>query len=153
MNKGLIGALLFFISGFSNADVSVIDTHVSKEAPVFEIVIENAGASAVARGHIATRFITPGREVPWVDSWEQSYSVPGGIEPGEKRTIQLAAPPEINEIKEYDVTAEVFFFSAFSQNRAPLNGDAEHVVRELERHERESKALQAELEEMMNSDL
>ncbi|UQI42527.1 hypothetical protein [Vreelandella venusta] len=141
---------LIFISTATHSDVNVIDTHVSKKPLMLELTIENTSPSAVARGYIATRFKTPGREVPWIDSWEQSYSVPGGVEPGERYNLQLPAPPELQEITQHEITAEVYFFSAFNYENAPLNADAEYVVQELERHERESQALQAELKEMMN---
>ncbi|UQI41939.1 hypothetical protein [Vreelandella venusta] len=151
MNKQVAGVWALFISAAAYGDVSVIDTHVSKEPLRFEVTIENEAPKAVARGYIAARFITPGREVPWVESWEQSYSVPGGIEHGEVYTLELAAPPEIADIKDYEVAAEVFFFSAFSMDKAPLNDDAEFVVSELERHRLESEALQAELDELMEN--
>lgn len=142
--------ILVFISTAAYSDVLVIDTHVSKDPLIFEVTIENTSASAVARGYISAHFVTPGREVPWVKSWEQHYSVPGGVENGEVYTLDLSAPPDIAEIQDYEVAAEVFFFSAFSEDNAPLNDDAEYVVQELERHERESQALQAELEEILD---
>ncbi|UYV20911.1 hypothetical protein K1Y77_17265 (plasmid) [Halomonas qaidamensis] len=141
--------ILVFISKIAYGDVVVIDTHVSKDPLIFEVTIENASDTAVARGYIAAHFVTPGREVPWVSSWEQHYSVPGGVENGEAYTLELSAPPEIADIQDYEVTAEVFFFSAFSENRAPLNDDAEFVAAELERQRLESEALQADLDEMM----
>ena len=150
MRKTIIGFQACLVISIANADVSVMETRVIKDPPAFEVVIENTGTSAVARGYIATRFKTPGREVPWVDSWEQSYSVPGGVEPGERYNLQLPAPLELQEITQHEITAEVYFFSAFNYENVPLNTDAEYVVQELERHERESQALQAELEEMMN---
>ena len=150
MRKTIIGFQACLVISIANADVSVVETRVIKDPPAFEVVIENTGTSAVARGYIATRFRSPDREVPWVDAWEQSYSVPGGVEPGERYILKLSAPPDLQEITQYDVTAEVYFFSAFSYKNAPLNADAEYVVQELERHERESQTLQAELEEMMN---
>lgn len=130
-------------------DVRVVDTSISKSAKIFSVTIENAGSNAVAQGYIATRFITPGREVPWVDNWEQSYSVAGGVEQGETYTLELAAPPKIADIQEHEIAVEVFFFSAFSVDREPLNDDAEFVVAELERYRLESEALQAEIDEMM----
>ena len=149
MHKQVAGILALFISAAAYGEVSVIDTSVSKKTKAFEVIIENTGLSSVAQGYISARFVTPGREVPWVDNWEQSYSVPGGIEPGETYTLELAAPAEVADIQDYEVAAEVFFFSAFSVDREPLNDDAEFVVAELERYRLESEALQAEIDEMM----
>lgn len=154
MRKTIIGFQASLVISIANADVSVMETRVIKapaDDPALEVVIENTGASSVARGYIATRFKSPDREVPWVDAWEQSYSVPGGVEPGERYTLTLPAPPELQEITQHEVTAEVYFFSAFNYDQEPLNADAEHVVQELERLAQESQALQAELEEAMNS--
>ncbi|RUR34470.1 hypothetical protein [Vreelandella nanhaiensis] len=148
MNRLLIACSACLLSMSAQADVAVIDASLLPDALGFEVIIENSGDRAVARGYIAARFITPGRAVPWVDSWEQSYHVPGGVEPGDTYALEIDAPGEIQSIKNYEVVPEVIFFSAFDVDGVPLNEDAEVAIEALEADRRETEALLRQLEEL-----
>ncbi|MGO3056990.1 MAG: hypothetical protein ACTID3_08670 [Halomonas sp.] len=134
---------------FAHADVAVTHARLLPDTPSFEVIIENSGDRAVARGYIAARFITPGREVPWLDSWEQPYNVPGGVEPGESYPLKFGVPEEIERIDGYEIVPDVHFLSAFDVNGEPLNEDAETVMKNLEANRRETEALLKQVEELM----
>lgn len=57
--------------------------------PAISFQIQNNGAIAIKRIFARGILETPGRSVPWVDD-EFNYEIPGGIEPGEKKTLRLA---------------------------------------------------------------
>ncbi|WP_252109045.1 MULTISPECIES: hypothetical protein [unclassified Halomonas] len=148
MNRRLSASFACLLITAAQADVHIVDANLLPDASSFEVLIENSGDRSVARGYIATRFITPGRSVPWVDSWEQSYAVPGGVEPGETHMLKMDAPVEVESIDGYEIVPDILFFSAFDVSGAPLNDDAEAVMRSLEADRRETEELLKQLNEL-----
>lgn len=53
-----------------------------------EMAVKNGTGKAVSRAHFRAILLTPGREIPWVDS-EFSYQIAGGIEAGESAVWNL----------------------------------------------------------------
>ncbi|QLR43072.1 hypothetical protein HV346_10465 [Enterobacter sp. RHBSTW-00994] len=56
--------------------------------PVIELSVENKTTSPVSRAYFKGTIASPGRTIPWlVDTF--NYSIPGGLEPGEKANWPL----------------------------------------------------------------
>jgi hypothetical protein len=57
--------------------------------PIIEITLKNGTAAAVSRAYFEGTIASPDREVPWFkDTF--NYSISGGIEPGEEKSVTLA---------------------------------------------------------------
>jgi hypothetical protein len=62
--------------------------YIGKQS-IIELTVKNGTSSPVSRAHFEGVFVTPGRSVPWhKDTF--SYSIPGGLEPGEEQSWRLA---------------------------------------------------------------
>lgn len=59
------------------------------EDPVIELSVTNGTTSAISRAYFNGVVATPGRSVPWIKE-DFSYSIPGGLEPGETASWSLA---------------------------------------------------------------
>lgn len=59
------------------------------EKPAIELNVTNKMPVPVSRAYFHAVLQTPGRSVPWVEE-DFNYSVPGGLEPGESATWELA---------------------------------------------------------------
>jgi len=57
-------------------------------APAIKLAVKNGTGKAVSRAYFRAILLTPGREIPWVDS-ELNYKISGGIESGESATWNL----------------------------------------------------------------
>lgn len=65
------------------------DNSFSKD-PIIELSVKNGASVALSRLFFHGVLATPGRSVPWVSD-DFNYEVPGGIEPGESKSISLDA--------------------------------------------------------------
>lgn len=60
--------------------------------PIIELTVVNDTSKAVSRAYFNGVIASPNRAVPWHQD-DFNYSIPGGIEPGEKQTWKLAPNP------------------------------------------------------------
>lgn len=51
--------------------------------------VENKTAHPLSRAYFHGRVVSPGRSVPWIEG-DFNYSIPGGLEPGERATWRLS---------------------------------------------------------------
>ncbi|MBB6306212.1 DUF6694 family lipoprotein [Xanthobacter tagetidis] len=79
----LIGAI--YITG---SKFYINDSGYTRE-PAISFQVKNNGSVAIKKLFARGILETPGRSVPWVDQ-EFNYEIPGGIEPGETKTLRLA---------------------------------------------------------------
>jgi hypothetical protein len=59
------------------------------EEPVIELTVTNGTPHAISRAYFHGTVASPGRSVPWI-SEDFSYSISGGLEPGESATWKLS---------------------------------------------------------------
>lgn len=65
---------------------------------VIEFTIQNDSDSAISKVHMKGTYATQGRSVPWVVD-DFSYSISGGLEPGEKQSISIYAPYTFDNVE------------------------------------------------------
>ncbi len=75
--------------------------------PIIELTVKNGTSQPVSRAYFAGTIASPNRSVPWhQDTF--NYSVPGGLEPGEKATWSLA-PNMFSDWGKVDAPADTIF--------------------------------------------
>ncbi len=68
------------------------DDSTFREAPVIELTVVNNTEHAVSKAYFNGIIASPGRSVPWLEE-SFSYSISGGLEPGEEAGWSLAPNP------------------------------------------------------------
>lgn len=104
------------------------------EDPVISFTIANKGPVAVKKIFLGGKVQTPGRSIPWV-SHDLNYEFPGGLEPGETKSLKLSpwasdwnkVPAEFLQGVLLDLTLTAFEdaagkrFGSGADDREPLN--------------------------------
>jgi len=68
--------------------------------PVVELTVQNGTDHAISQMYFDATLESPDREVPWLED-RFSYEISGGIEPGERKNLQLA-PNQFSEWGDVD---------------------------------------------------
>lgn len=105
------------------------------EQPVIEMTVINGTAEPVAHAYFKGTISSPGRAVPWLVE-DFSYSISGGIEPGEKKEWRLAPNQfgdwgKVNAPKDAIFTVEVIRLDG--ADGKPLFGGGEFTERDAAR--------------------
>lgn len=78
------------VSGFKvNKSAFYFSKEQFSTGPVVELNVKNETKFAVSEVHFKGVLATPGRSIPWVNA-TFSYSIPGGLEPGESAEWKLS---------------------------------------------------------------
>lgn len=85
--------------------------------PRITLRVRNGTGRAVSRAYFVGTVQSPGRSVPWLKE-EFNYSVPGGLEPGEEATWQLA-PYQFSEWGSVDAPADAGLVVAVTRLDGP----------------------------------
>lgn len=72
-----------------DASFTKTENSIGMAEPLIELTVQNDTDFPVKRAYFRGVFASPGRSVPWLDD-TFNYEIPGGVEPGEKTTWQLA---------------------------------------------------------------
>ena len=74
-----------FTLGYSHP----VEFQLPEGEPIIELTVKNGTEHAVSRAYFAGTLSSPNRSTPWLKEGF-NYSIPGGLEPGEKATWKLA---------------------------------------------------------------
>lgn len=102
--------------------------------PIIELTVENGTDLAVSRAYFEGTLASPNRSVSWHRD-EFNYSIPGGLEPGEKATWYLA-PNMFSDWGTVDAPADAVFTVTVEQLDGP-DGKALYTTRGFSQHDRE----------------
>lgn len=104
---------LVLVAGVASAEVVVLDVEfgdsvTGRDRDSYSMTIRNDGDYAIGALGYQHAFTTPGRQHPWAD--ERGFIfLPGGLEPGETRTIKaIGAPREMILAEGYEVEIEIY---------------------------------------------
>jgi PBP1b-binding outer membrane lipoprotein LpoB len=102
--------------------------------PIIELTVKNGTEHAVSRAYFEGTLASPDRSVPWhKDTF--NYSIPGGLEPGEEATWNLA-PNMFSDWGKADAPAEAVFTVTVEQLDGP-DGEPIYSTREFSDYDRE----------------
>lgn len=106
------------------------------EEPVIELTVKNGTGSSVSRAYFEATIASPERSVPWhKDTF--NYSIPGGLEPGEEASWNLA-PNRFSGWGRVDAPADAVFTVTVEK----LDGaDGETLYSVLDFGEKEARRL------------
>lgn len=110
MKGWIVGAIASLMVGNAWAEIKVIDTEFHYDAfnSTYNMIVENSSDIPIARLEYRSVFITPGRSVPWADE-SGGLDIPGGIEPGETRTLEyIMAPLDAERAGDQEVVVEIY---------------------------------------------
>lgn len=112
------------------------------EQPIIELAVRNGTSSAISRAYFQGTLASPDRSVPWHrDTF--NYSIPGGIEPGEKASWSLA-PNMYSDWENIDAPVDAVFTVTVEQLDGP-DGEAIYSTREFSEYdEKRLKELKKE---------
>ncbi len=119
----LIIAAAILFAPLAQAEVEAVSTEFvpADIATHFNMTVKNDTATPVARVEYDAEFVTEGRAVPWGEI-TYAVDVPGGIEPGETRTLKvLRAPENLRYVEGYDVGVTIRQLLAFDMDGNAIN--------------------------------
>lgn len=73
----------------SDASFSLGEDSIGMPRPIIKMTVKNNTGKAISEASFIGRLMSPGRSVPWLKE-PFAYTIPGGLEPGEAATWQLA---------------------------------------------------------------
>lgn len=83
------------------------ESRFGRGEPIIELVLANNTSVAVSRAYFRGTLASPGRSVPWIKE-TFNYSIPGGMEPGERKELSLA-PNQFGEWGRVEAPADAIF--------------------------------------------
>lgn len=100
--------------------------------PIIELTVKNGTDQAVSRAYFEGTLASPDRSVPWhKDTF--NYSIPGGLEPGEEATWNLA-PNMFSDWGKIDAPADAVFTVTVEQLDG-ADGRPIYSTREISEHD------------------
>ncbi|MDL4860812.1 hypothetical protein NPJ88_000545 [Halomonas elongata] len=118
-------AVLAMVSMPAMADIEVSNEKYHPDenglSGIFSYDVTNNYDVAVSALDLRVVASTPGREVPWADN-RGSIDIPGGVEPGETRTLKNRAPREADRAvsEGFDVVFDVEPMAAYDASGSAI---------------------------------
>ena len=103
--------------------VRVANAKIAEDRSWISVDVTNGLPAAIAGVRYLAKVSTLGRAVPWVNR-ESAMDIPGGVEPGEMRTLSLYAGTP--DGASGDLVAEITVLDVIDATNKPLVGDTRY---------------------------